>query len=283
VLPDIVDLLRCPHCGADLTVDDSGRTLRCAGGRHTFDIARQGYANLLTGDAKPGTADTAAMVAARTEFLGAGHYAPIADALAAEAETATETAPGAILDVDAGTGHYLATALDVAPTRLRLALDISKYALRRAAKAHPRAGAVVCDAWRPLPVRRHAAALVLNIFAPRNPAELRRVTHPDGRLAVVTPTARHLGELVETLGLLRVDDDKKTRLDTALAADFTPVRHHTVGFRMNLDHAAVGTVVGMGPSAWHTDAATLRARITALPDPVAVTAEVVLSVYAPRV
>ncbi|WP_436770876.1 methyltransferase domain-containing protein [Yinghuangia sp. YIM S09857] len=284
MLHDAVALLRCPHCRADLAADPVGRALRCAAGRHTFDIARQGYANLLTGDARPGTADTADMVAARDAFLRAGHYKPVAEALAAEATAAAGTPgtpPGAVVDVGAGTGHYLAHALDAAPDRTGLALDISKYALRRAAKAHPRAAAVVCDAWRPLPVRDAAAALVLNVFAPRNPAELRRILHPQGTLAVVTPTAAHLAELVATLGLLRVDEDKQTRLDTALAPHFTPGRAQRIGFTLALGHEDIAAVVGMGPSAWHTDPAELRARIAALPDPLVVTAEVALSLYSP--
>lgn len=305
MLHDVVAGLRCPHCGADLAVDTTAGTLRCAAGRHTFDIARQGYANLLAGDAKAGTADTAAMVAARDAFLGAGHYRPIADALAEEAahltvpdapsppgrrspgdtvttETTETTPQGLVVDVGAGTGHYLARVLDALPGRAGLALDISKFALRRAAKAHPRAGAVVCDAWRPLPVRDQAAALVLNVFAPRNPPELRRVLASGGILAVVTPNVGHLAELVEALDLLRVDADKKSRLDTALDPYFTPVRARRVAFRMTLGHADVDTVVGMGPSAWHTDTESLRAAIAALPDPVDVGADVTVSAYAPR-
>ena len=55
--------------------------LRCATG-HAFDVARQGYVNLMPGGARPGTADTTEMVADRAAFLGAGHYAPLAQALA---------------------------------------------------------------------------------------------------------------------------------------------------------------------------------------------------------
>lgn len=280
MLHDIADILHCPHCRERLTHDPARRALRCTAGRHTFDIARQGYAGLLAGDAKTGTADTAAMVAARDAFLGAGHYRPIADAVAAHA--ADTTAPGAVVDVGAGTGHYLARALDAAPARVGLALDISKYALRRAAKAHPRAGAAACDAWQPLPVRDGAAALVLNIFAPRNPAELHRITHPGGSLVVVTPTPRHLAELGEALGLLRVDHDKKTRLDAALAPHFTPQGATRVAFRMALAHPDAATVVAMGPSAWHTDPDAVRARLAALPAPVHVGAEVTVSHYTPR-
>ncbi|WP_042375887.1 putative RNA methyltransferase [Streptacidiphilus melanogenes] len=270
MLHDIVPWLRCPLCRAELTLDQSA--LRCPA-RHSFDVARQGYANLLPGGAHTGTGDTAAMVAARVDFLGAGHYAPIADALAAAVPAGTQR----LVDLGAGTGSYLARVLDAVPAAHGLALDISKFALRRAAKAHPRAGAVVCDAWRPLPLRDGVADVVLNVFAPRRGEEIRRVLRPGGLLLVVTPTPRHLAELVRELGLLGVDDRKDERLAKALEPHLAPVGAENHTFTMKLTHTEVATVVGMGPSAWHTDAAALTERIAALPDPVPVTASVTLS------
>ncbi|MYV97350.1 putative RNA methyltransferase [Streptomyces sp. SID3343] len=276
MLGDVAQTLACPHCGADLAGADT--TLRCVAG-HSFDIARQGYVNLLTGESSVGTADTAAMVAARTAFLGAGHYDPIGDALA---HACANDTPGTLVDVGAGTGHHLAHVLSALPHRHGLALDISKYALRRAARAHPRMGAAACDAWRTLPVRTGAAATVLNVFAPRNPAELRRIVADDGALVVVAPTPLHLAELVPPLGLLHVDADKSQRIDAKLAPWFTLRERQTLTFTMSLDHHAITTVVEMGPSAWHTDPADLRVRIQALANPLAVTASVDVCVYDPE-
>ncbi|MET7299042.1 putative RNA methyltransferase [Embleya sp. NPDC005575] len=275
MLGDVVETLACPHCGADLAGDAGG--LRCAAG-HTFDIARQGYVNLLTGAGSVGTADTAAMVAARVDFLGAGHYDPIGDALTA---ACAGSVPGTLVDVGAGTGHHLARVLDALPNRYGLALDISKYALRRAARAHPRMGAAVCDAWRPLPVRTGAAARVLNVFAPRNPAELHRILAAEGTLVVAAPNAGHLAELVPALDLLQVDPDKQLRIDAKLAPWFTVRARESVTFTMALDHTAIAGVVAMGPSAWHTDPERLRSAIAVLADPLAVTASVTVSVYDP--
>jgi 23S rRNA (guanine745-N1)-methyltransferase len=272
MLHDNVSWLRCPVCADELTLDQNA--LRCPA-RHSFDVARQGYANLLPGGAHTGTGDTAAMVAARVDFLGAGHYAPIADALARAVSADTRR----IVDLGAGTGSYLARVLDAVPDATGLALDISKFALRRAAKAHPRAGAVVCDAWQPLPLRDGVADVVLNVFAPRRGEEIRRVLRPGGRLLVVTPTPAHLGELVRELGLLGVDDRKDERLAKALEPHLAPGGAQEVTFTMKLSHDEVATVVGMGPSAWHTDAAALAAKIAALPDPVDVTASVLVSEF----
>ncbi|MGV9264480.1 putative RNA methyltransferase [Kitasatospora sp. NPDC003701] len=274
MLQDIQPYLACPHCAQALTPD--GRALRCPAG-HSFDIAKQGYVSLLAGDAHTGTGDTADMVAARSDFLAAGHYRPIADALA---DAAAATAPeGLVADLGAGTGHYLAHVLEALPDRPGAALDISKYALRRAARAHPRIGAVVCDAWRPLPLLDGAAGLVLNVFAPRNGPEIRRVLRPGGTLLLVSPTPRHLRELVGALGLLSVDEEKQRRIDEKLGPHLTPAGRQEVEFGLRLSAADVRTVVGMGPSAWHTDRERLADRLAALPDPVEVTASVTVAAY----
>ncbi|GJF28441.1 ubiquinone biosynthesis protein [Kitasatospora sp. NE20-6] len=274
MLQDIEHHLACPHCARHLTLD--GRTLRCPAG-HSFDQARQGYVSLLAGDAHTGTGDTAPMVAARGDFLAAGHYRPIADALADAAGTVPHD--GLVADLGAGTGYYLAHVLDRLAGPAGAALDISKYALRRAARAHQRIGAVVCDAWRPLPLRDGCADLVLNVFAPRNGPEIRRVLRPGGRLLLVAPTGRHLRELVDGLGLLSVDDEKERRIDEKLNPWLQPLDRTEVEFTLRLSHTDAAAVVGMGPNAWHTAPDRLAAALAELPDPVEVTGSVRLSVY----
>lgn len=212
------------------------------------------------------------MVAARDWFLRAGWYQPIADALVRAGGPVT--AQGAVIDVGGGTGWYLAELLDAAPERAGLVLDASKYAARRAARSHPRAAAVVCDAWLGLPLRDGCAAVVLDVFAPRNGAETARVLGPGGALVVVTPTERHLRELADPLGLLDVDPDKEARLEAELSPHLTHEGREEVSFPLALDHIAVTALVAMGPSARHADPQLMRERITALPQPTEVCASV---------
>jgi 23S rRNA (guanine745-N1)-methyltransferase len=238
--PDaVVDVLRCPVCAERFTRTNG--SLRCAGRRgHTFDVARQGYVNLLG----PSAGDTAAMVADRAAFLAAGHYAPLASLIA---EWAAEATAGLVIDSGAGTGYYLGHVLARRPAAFGLALDASSVALRRAARVDPRVGAVVWDVWRPWPVRDHVAAVVVNVFAPRNGAEFRRVLRPDGTLIVVTPSDDHLAELS---GRLAVDPRKADRLATTLAG-FERVRGRPLRFSMALHETDVRRVLGMGPAAFH--------------------------------
>jgi 23S rRNA (guanine745-N1)-methyltransferase len=273
MLAEVVTCLRCPVCRAGLD-PAGGAGLRCPRG-HSFDRARQGYVDLTSGPA-PHPGDTADMVAARAAFLGAGHYGFVSAELAARAPER-----GLIVDAGAGTGAHLAAVLDAHPGAVGLALDVSRYALRRSARAHPRAAAARCDVWAGLPLADRSVAALLNVFAPRNGAEFARVLRADGALLVVTPGPDHLRELVDALGLLRVDPSKEDRLAASLGRWFTPVSSTVARRRLSLTHAEVETLVGMGPSAWHTGAADLAARIAALPAPVAVTAEVRIGQYAP--
>jgi 23S rRNA (guanine745-N1)-methyltransferase len=282
VLDDVLPYLRCPVCERplDRSADTDAVSLVCATG-HRFDVARQGYVNLLPGGAKAGSADTAEMLAHRAAVQAAGHFRPVAEALAAQVAVHLPAEPALVVDIGAGTGYYLANVLDEAPQAVGLALDISKHAARRAARCHPRAGAVVADAWQPLPVQDTSARAVLNVFAPRTAPELRRVLHEDGVLAVVVPAPDHLTELVEPLGLLRVDHDKAADLRRNLAPSLVPVGEQHVTYPTRMTRDEVVSVAGMGPSAWHTDSASLAASAASLPDAATVTVSVHLLIFRP--
>jgi len=272
--------LRCPVCHDGFVM--AAGSLRCDHGHH-FDVARQGYVNLLTARA-PAGADTPEMVAARAELLAEGHFDYLTEALL---DTATQVGPGPdpgqglVVDVGAGTGHYLAAVLTGLPDHHGLALDVSKAAARRAAQAHPRAGAAVCDVWRGLPVADACADLVLDVFAPRNAAEFRRVLRPDGALLVVTPSPDHLGELVTTLGLIGVDPDKDRRLDATFGQLFRLERETPYEHALSLRPDAAARFVAMGPSSWHTDQTELATKVANLPQPITTTSAVTVRVYRP--
>jgi len=279
VLATVTRFLACPHCGGPVECAD--RVLRCAAG-HAFDLARQGYVTLLPPGGVAPAGDSGPMIAARERFLAAGHFADLARLVGTATAAAVERVPtGCLLEVGAGTGYHLAAALDLAPDRVGLALDSAKPAARRAARAHPRASAVVCDAWRQLPVRDGAAAAVLDVFAPRNGAEMRRVLAPGGALVVVTPTAGHLAELVDAVGLLTVDRHKPERLAATLDPFFRRTERQRHDWPLRLDRDGVRDLIEMGPSARHLAGPRLTARLAELAEPVAVTASVYLSIYHP--
>src|SRR5262245_28914514 len=91
--------LRCPLCRTAFVPRPGA--LVCANG-HAFDLARQGYANLLTGRT-PASADTPAMVAARAALLAEGHLEPVTAAIVVATSGCSDEA--FVVDAGAGTGH----------------------------------------------------------------------------------------------------------------------------------------------------------------------------------
>ncbi len=209
-------------------------------------MARDGHVTLSDPRRRPAPGDDAEMVAARTAVLDAGHFHPLADALG----EAAPADPGVVLDVGAGTGYYLAGILDARQHARGIALDASRPALRRAARAHPRIAAIACDVWHQIPLQDATVDLALNVFAPRNPEELARVLRPGGTLIVVTPASEHLAELAELHGI-RVDPRKDERLREQLEPFLAFTDTRRIQWTINLTRDESRAVVRMGPAAHH--------------------------------
>ena len=191
--------LICPLCGCVLSKTD--RVYVCEN-RHSFDIARQGYVNLLPVQQKhsltPG--DTREQVLSRRSFLEEGHYAPIADALIAAAGKYGVSGP--VLDVGCGEGYYctrLAQALELPLT----GLDISKEAVRCAAAKYKGAQWLTATASH-IPVADGSVALLTSLFALTLPEEYRRVLQNGGLYFQVLAAQDHL------LGLKEIIYDRLT-------------------------------------------------------------------------
>ncbi|VXB28378.1 Putative 23S rRNA (guanine-N(1)-)-methyltransferase [Arthrobacter sp. 9V] len=272
-----VAALRCPVCRGTLQLRDGGQpTLACEAG-HLFDAAKQGYFNLLTGKGTVFEADSADMVAARYRFLDAGHYSGLATAVA-EAAAGSLKGPGAlVLDAGTGTGHYLHAVLERSGAA-GIAMDISKFALRRAARLNPAAANIVWDVWRPLPMADNTADVVTVVFAPRNPAEFARVLRPGGSLIVVTPRPGHLAEIAGRTGMLGIEAGKEERLLDSMRDYFDPGTSHSLDLPLSLTGSEVADLAYMGPAGHHLQREEL-AELAALEGLVSTTAKFRISEF----
>ena len=179
--------LICPVCGAQLNQEE--RMFLCPS-RHSFDMARQGYVNLLTVQQKHSLApgDTREQVLSRRAFLEAGIYAPIAGTLIDTAKKYGVS--GEILDIGCGEGYYsarLANALGLPLT----GLDISKEAVRCAAAKYKNAR-WLCATAAHSPVADGSAVLLTSLFALTLPEEFHRVLAEDGLYFQVLAAEDHL-------------------------------------------------------------------------------------------
>jgi 23S rRNA (guanine745-N1)-methyltransferase len=250
VLNRCLPLLSCPVCGGTLGVADT--SLRCAR-RHTFDRARAGYYDLLPPGhgrtAIPG--DVRTMVEARRRFLGRGHFDSISDTVI---DLALRTPPAVVLDAGCGEGWYLSRLMRAheAPTdACFIGLDISRDALRLAARTHRDALFLVNDVGHRLCVADASVDVLLNIFAPRNEHEFARVLRPGAALIVVMPADDHLRELRALVPLLGIQHDKRERTLARFDTAFEVGAQQEVRYATSLTPDDVRDVVHMGPSHWH--------------------------------
>jgi 23S rRNA (guanine745-N1)-methyltransferase len=246
--------LACPLDGAPLHCH--GATWRCAAG-HSFDIASQGYANLLPVQQKrsrdPG--DSKEMVVARRRFLNAGHYQPIAAAVsrAALADQLSGTTISC-LDAGCGEGYYLrqlAAAARDGQTLALLGLDISKWAVLSAAKQDKRSNWLVGSNAN-LPVLPARLDLVLCMFGFPVYAEFARVLKPGGVLLQVDAGPDHLRELRE---IIYPTLKPERNAETPVPAGFCHLATETVRFRLSLEgQAQIADLLAMTPHLYRASA-----------------------------
>ena len=233
-----MDLI-CPICGEKLYIRD--RQYVCAR-NHSFDVARQGYVNLLTVQQKhslnPG--DTREQVLSRREFLEAGFYAPIAGKLI---ETAKELGIfGQILDVGCGEGWYSSRLADALGSPLT-GLDISKEAVRCAAAKY-KGKQWLCATAAHIPVEDGSVDLMTSLFALTLPEEFARVLKQGGYYFQVLAAEDHL------LGLKGIIYDRlnfKEKNTVPELPGFELVRSVPIRFTFTVEGQQVQNLFSMTP------------------------------------
>lgn len=229
----------CPLCHAPLT--RSGNSYLCPQ-RHQFDQAKEGYVNLLPVQHKrsrePG--DSAEMMQARRAFLDAGHYQPLRDAVS---DKLRAIEPENLLDIGCGEGYY--THAFAAKAGQTWGLDVSKTAVRYGAKRYPQVNFCVASSQR-LPFDDNSMDVVVRIYAPCNPLELKRVVKPGGWVITVTPGPRHL---MEMKGLI-YSEIQLHAPHSEVIEGFSLVSHDALAYPMQLTGEEATTLLQMTPFAW---------------------------------
>lgn len=189
-----MSILICPNCGAPLSFREDAKVFRCTGG-HSFDVAKEGYVNLLVGSKSgEGRGDSKESARARHAFLEKGYYACLKDALA-------EQLSGTVLDICCGEGYYDFPETLPEGVEAFYGFDLSKEMVRLAARRAKGKGAseppyryFVANLSK-IPVADHSIDTALHLFAPFHETEFARVLQPDGTLYSVIPGENHLWEL----------------------------------------------------------------------------------------
>ena len=288
-----MSLFICPLCQSPL--QPALDTWRCDGSlnpkhtNHPFDVARQGYVNLLPVQQKNSKApgDSQASIEARKRFLNAGHYQPLLALicqkmtelltkkyLAAEPIAKPNNNPITWLDIGCGEGYYT-QAMAQTGMDILLAADISKPAVVELAKASKAAGNLwyqqnqndgskIADRSKTaataaiyplvtsaanLPLRAHSVTGISSIFSPILPEAFNQVLSDEGYLIIAKPDIGHLATIRDAL----FDDVREHDSDKflyELAPYFTLMNTYHVSTEMTLAVDSLADLMTMTPYAY---------------------------------
>ncbi len=257
----------CPLCSGRFTLRHE-RTLVCPAG-HAFDLAREGYVNLVPPQDKrskePGY--NADLIRARHDFFDDGGYRELAEAMADEvlaglgdvpssaSASSSSSAAGKVLDAGCGEGYYLRVLRERAAGLDLIGTDLSKPGVRIASRLDPAGAYAVANSFR-LPVADDSLDLVVSHFSPIPTDELARVLRPGGVLLTGSPGADHLFDLKALVY------DTPTRHDEGAhrIADprFVPGSRRVVRYRLRVDDPAMlAALFAMTPFAYGANTGVL--------------------------
>ena len=276
-----MNTLRCPVCKNDLIAE--AKRYVCAN-NHSFDIAKQGYVNLLLSSQMPSKApgDNAAMIADRHAFLEAGFYQPLRDRIVerlAQLQSPSTHEKIAheqiVLDLGCGEGYY--TTAFVAPNRKVYGLDIAKPALALAAKRNKTVTWCVGTS-RALPFHGSTLDVITNIFCRPHYAEIQRVLRERGTLLIVGPGPNHLRELRDVL-YENVYNNVMEATAESRAENFILTHSEALDYSFTLRGQAVSQLARMTPHYWRAPTER-RAQLEAIEE-LTVRADFLLQEFSP--
>jgi 23S rRNA (guanine745-N1)-methyltransferase len=266
------NLLICPICKSDLLPQPVEKAYRCEN-NHSFDVAKQGYVNLLTSNQKnsklPG--DSKEMVLARRTFLSEGHYEPLSDkinecvlrhleAMGVDTykvmDVGDEKSAYHILDIGCGEGYYTNALMKAARERgistSIFGLDISKEAVKYASASNKAITWMVANS-HGIPLEADTMDCILSVFSPVKISECVRLLKEDGFFLRVLPGTNHLIQLRDIIYEKVIINEEEEPID-----DYEGLRlleSSKVTFDLALDNEGILSLIKMTPHYWKTSKA----------------------------
>ncbi len=241
-----MNLLMCPVCRQALVLIE--KTWQCEL-KHSYDVAKQGYVNLHVVQHKhsknPG--DTPESVDARRQFLSAGFYQPLQEAVV---NILQDLQVGNLLDIGCGEGYYT-DAMQKKVMRC-IGVDIAKNAVQVAAKLN-KAVTWVVGTGATLPVLDHSIDICTSLFSPIPQQEILRVLKSKAYLLVVTPAPQHLYAMREAL-FDEVKPHDPQKFVEQLQADFELIEQPIVESDFILNQQQLKNLIAMTPYAYKAKA-----------------------------
>lgn len=277
----------CPICQSPLV--PAADTWRCDGSLnpkntcHPFDVARQGYVNLLPVQQKKSKApgDSSHSILARKRFLAAGYYKPLQDLLCEQIqsilpqdEARKNKESVTWLDIGCGEGYYTEAIAQTKGIDRLIAADISKAAVLEVAKASKAAKRLWLEADKlddskatiypivtsaaHLPLSNNSLMGISSIFSPILPTAFNDVLQQGGYVVIAKPDISHLASVREAL-FDEVREHNSDKFLTELAPFFDLLETHKVSTELSLSEQALADLLTMTPYAYRAQPDKRRA------------------------
>ena len=191
------------------------------------------------------------------------------------------TASPTILDCGCGEGHFLGALSENLSTSLRFGsvgdvappltsepiggaslsvraeqlfgVDVSKEAIRCAAKRYKKATWIVANGMRELPFADDSMNCILSVLAPRNIEEFARILKPDGTLILGVPGPNHLIELRSQLTSTAGDfEEKADEAAAKCAPQFVETHRDPLSYSQLLNGEQIADLIQMTPIFWNS-------------------------------
>lgn len=262
----------CPICQSPLIAAE--KTWQCTNDKpHTFDVAKQGYVNLLPVQNKksknPG--DTQDSIASRQRFLSANFYQPLRQTIMAICQPPVKQKPKKQsmnwLDIGCGEGYYTEGFISLEPTQL-IALDISKPAVMATAKrlkswkqanqtSQAQVFSMVASASQ-VPLVDNSMDIITSIFSPILPQEFNRLLNNSGVVIIAKPAENHLYQMRQELfdDVVPHDSDKFIE---EMSPFFTLTNEQNVSYEIAVNVEQLTDLVNMTPYTFRAKASNRQA------------------------
>ena len=238
-------ILKCPVCSETIWIDNNSYVCK---NRHSFDIAKEGYVNLLSGSHRAGNliGDNRDMAYSRQSFLSKGYF----DALTNQLKICFDGFGfdnSIVLDICCGEGYYSSKLAANFPYQF-YGFDISKNMIRIAAKKKSPVTYFVANMAH-LPINDSCFDIAFHLFAPFHNDEFSRVIKMDGYLISVIPGRRHLFELKQIMYENPYENDEQP----PVADNFTLIDKIHVSDTITLNNSQdIMSLLKMTPYFYHT-------------------------------
>jgi len=248
------EIFICPLCKKQMQMMNL-QSLVCSN-KHCFDIAKQGYINLLSRASS--TKYDKKIFEYRRVISKRGLFHPLHAAVSEIIMSQLQSnEPASILDAGCGEGSHLNNIqIEIAQKNpnplLAVGIDISKEGISFAAAEYSNAIWCVADIAN-CPFASQQFKFILNILSPANYSEFQRLITDNGLVIKIVPEQDYLKELRE---IFYEGSDKQIYSNSLTIRHFNEqfklLGVESIRYQVNLSEHLIEPLLGMTPLSWGT-------------------------------